>query len=37
VCIGEKTAEAARACGMEVYVANEATVMGVVEKIEELI
>jgi len=36
VCIGEKTAEAARSYGMEVYVAAEATIQGMVDKIMEL-
>ena len=36
VCIGEKTAAAARAYGMEVYVSAEATVKSMVEKIKEL-
>jgi len=36
VCIGEKTAAAARSYGMEVYVSKEATVVSMVEKIKEL-
>ncbi|MDR2554640.1 MAG: uroporphyrinogen-III C-methyltransferase [Fibromonadaceae bacterium] len=36
VCIGEKTAAAARAYGMEVYVSAEATIKSMVEKIKEL-
>ncbi|MDR2592262.1 MAG: uroporphyrinogen-III C-methyltransferase [Chitinispirillales bacterium] len=36
VCIGEKTASAARALGMEVYVSTEAAVGSMVEKIMEL-
>jgi len=36
VCIGEKTAAAARARGMEVCVSTEATVESMVEKIKEL-
>jgi uroporphyrinogen III methyltransferase/synthase len=36
VCIGEKTAVAARAYGMEVYVSAEATINSMVEKIKEL-
>jgi uroporphyrinogen III methyltransferase/synthase len=36
VCIGEKTAAAARSYGMEVYVAAEATVQSMVAKIREL-
>jgi len=36
VCIGEKTASAARARGMEVYVSTEATVESMVQKIKEL-
>ena len=36
VCIGEKTAAAARAHGMKVYVAAEATVQSMVDKIREL-
>jgi len=36
VCIGEKTAVAARAHGMEVYVSAEATIESMVNKIREL-
>jgi uroporphyrinogen III methyltransferase/synthase len=36
VCIGEKTAAAARAHGMEVYVSKEATIKSMIEKIKEL-
>jgi uroporphyrinogen III methyltransferase / synthase len=36
VCIGEKTASAARGYGMEVYVSTEAAVESMVEKIKEL-
>jgi len=36
VCIGEKTAAEARSCGMEAYVAAEATVESMIEKIKEL-
>jgi len=36
VCIGEKTAAAARSRGMEVYVSAEATVESMVERIKEL-
>jgi len=36
VCIGEKTAAAARSYGMDVYVSKKATVNGMVEKIKEL-
>jgi uroporphyrinogen III methyltransferase/synthase len=36
VCIGEKTAAAAKAHGMEVYISAEATVKSIVEKIKEL-
>ncbi len=36
VCIGEKTAEVARAYGMEVYVSKEATIKSMVEKISKL-
>ena len=36
VCIGEKTAAAARLHGMEVHLSNESTVKGMVEKIKEL-
>jgi uroporphyrinogen III methyltransferase/synthase len=36
VCIGEKTAAAARAHGMDVYVSAEATVKSMAEKIMEL-
>jgi uroporphyrinogen III methyltransferase/synthase len=36
VCIGDKTAAAAREYGMEVYVSAEATVESMVEKIKEL-
>ncbi len=33
VCIGEKTASAARSYGMEVYASKEATIMSMVEKL----
>jgi len=36
VCIGEKTAAAARSHGMDVYVSAEATIEAMVQKIEEL-
>ncbi|MCL1983753.1 MAG: uroporphyrinogen-III C-methyltransferase [Clostridiales bacterium] len=36
VCIGEKTAAAARALGMEAHVAGEATIESMVKKIEEM-
>jgi uroporphyrinogen III methyltransferase/synthase len=36
VCIGEKTAAAARAYGMDVYVSAAATAEGMVDKIKEL-
>jgi uroporphyrinogen III methyltransferase/synthase len=36
VCIGERTAAAARAHGMEVYVSKEATIKSMIEKIREL-
>jgi len=36
VCIGEKTAAAAQLYGMDVYIAAEATVQSMVEKIKEL-
>jgi len=36
VCIGDKTAAAAKSYGMEVYVSREATVKSMVEKIKEL-
>jgi len=36
VCIGKKTADTARAHGIEVYVAAEATVQSMMEKIKEL-
>jgi len=37
VCIGEKTASAARSYGMDVFVAPEATIPSMVEKIKEVI
>jgi len=37
VCIGEKTASTARLYGMDVYVASEATITSMIEKIKELI
>jgi len=36
VCIGEKTAAAARLYGMDVYVSKEATIISIVKKIKEL-
>ena len=36
VCIGQRTAAAARSCGMDVYISKESTINSMIEKIKEL-